>query len=179
MRADAAQNRQRVLDVARAQLAAGDDSLQLNAIARLAGMGVGTVYRHFPNRHALVEALQTDRFQRFVDRARAASAETDAARGLSSLLDYTVEQTVADPGFAAVLESTDPAGATAAMKVELEHLLTLLLERAREAGLIRPDITADDLRRMVCGVGHAVHSGADGSRASRLYLEVLLNGLRP
>ncbi|WP_413103273.1 helix-turn-helix domain-containing protein [Streptomyces sp. Inha503] len=61
LRADVARNRARVLRVAREQLAAGDDSLQLNAIARLAGVGVGTVYRHFPNRRALWEALSTER----------------------------------------------------------------------------------------------------------------------
>ncbi|CAM5574384.1 hypothetical protein GCM10010390_47150 [Streptomyces mordarskii] len=60
LRADAARNRARVLRVAREQLAAGDDSLQLNAIARLAGVGVGTVYRHFLNRRALWEALSTE-----------------------------------------------------------------------------------------------------------------------
>jgi AcrR family transcriptional regulator len=71
LRADAVRNRARILRIARGQLAAGDTSLQLNAIARLAGVGVGTVYRHFPNRHALVEALSAERL--LLDRLQAAA----------------------------------------------------------------------------------------------------------
>ncbi|MER5646322.1 TetR/AcrR family transcriptional regulator [Streptosporangium sp. NPDC002524] len=72
LRADAARNRARVLQVAREQLATGDDSLMLNTIARLTGVGVGMVYRHFPNRHALLEALSAERFQQLVHEAQAA-----------------------------------------------------------------------------------------------------------
>lgn len=182
LRADAARNRARVLRVAREQLAAGDDSLQLNTIARLAGVGVGTVYRHFPNRHALWEALSAERFQELVDEARAAAADEDALAGLHRLLRYTLLHALADARFAAVLESaSDNEAGTSALKAELDQAVTLLLDRARLAGAVRHDVGADDVRRLLCGIEHAVRSGAGDPAPERteVYLDVLLQGLRP
>ncbi|WP_460303636.1 TetR/AcrR family transcriptional regulator [Actinocorallia aurea] len=178
LRADAARNRARILRIAREQLAAGDNSLHLNAIARLAEVGVGTVYRHFPNRHALVEALSAERFGELVDQARSAADTEDALVGLSRLLRFALDRALDDPDFAAVLESAGDAGAqTSEMKAELDQALAVLLERARLAGAIRSEIDADDVRRLLCGAAHAVRSG-DGERRE-LYLDVLLAGLRP
>ncbi|MEU9047243.1 MULTISPECIES: TetR/AcrR family transcriptional regulator [unclassified Kitasatospora] len=179
LRADAARNRARVLQVAREQLAVGDDSLQLNAIAKLAGLGVGTVYRHFPNRHALVEALSADRFRELVDEAQAAAADEDALAGLHRLLRFALDHALDDPGFAAVLESASDAEAqTSQMKAELDRAVAELLDRARLAGAIRGGIRADDVRRLLCGVEHAVRSGASDHARRGLYLDVLLQGLR-
>ncbi|WP_413101167.1 TetR/AcrR family transcriptional regulator [Streptomyces sp. Inha503] len=181
LRADAARNRARVLQVAREQLAAGDDSLQLNAIARLAGVGVGTVYRHFPNRHALWEALSTERFQELVDAAQAAAADEDALAGLHRLLRFALLEASEDSGFAAVLESASDADAqTAALKAELDGAVARLLDRARRSGVIRHDVEADDVRRLLCGIEHAIRSGADDDpKRAEVYLDVLLEGLRP
>ncbi|MER8187908.1 helix-turn-helix domain-containing protein [Kitasatospora sp. NPDC094015] len=180
LRADAARNRARVLQVAREQLALGDDSLQLNAIARLAGVGVGTVYRHFPNRHALREALSAERFQELLAEARAAADDEDALAGLHRLLRFALDRALHDPGFAAVLESASDAEArTSAMKAEYDRAVAELLDRARCTGAIRHDIAADDVRRLLCGIEHAVRSGADGSARAGVYLGVLLEGLRP
>ncbi|MFI1731438.1 TetR/AcrR family transcriptional regulator [Streptomyces acidicola] len=184
LRADAARNRARVLQVAREQLAAGDDSLQLNAIARLAGVGVGTVYRHFPTRHALWEALSAERFQELVDEARTAAADEDALAGLHRLLRFTLMRMVDDTGFAAVLESASDAEAqTSALKAELDRTVAHLLDRARRIGAIRRDVEADDVRRLLCGIEHAVRSGdgdGDGDPTrTEVYLDVLLEGLRP
>ncbi|MEV1244918.1 TetR/AcrR family transcriptional regulator [Nonomuraea sp. NPDC050022] len=180
LRADAARNRARVLRVAREQLAAGDDSLQLNTIARLAGVGVGTVYRHFPNRHALLEALSAERFQQLVTEAQNAAADEDAFTGLHRLLRFALGRALDDAGFAAVLESAGDAGAqTSAMKTELDRAIEKLLDRARDAGAVRHGLEADDIRRLLCGVQHAVRSGDDDPRYAELYLDVLLEGLRP
>ncbi|MEU3167799.1 TetR family transcriptional regulator [Streptosporangium sp. NPDC006930] len=180
LRADAARNRARVLQVAREQLAAGDDSLMLNTIARLAGVGVGTVYRHFPNRHALLEALLAERFQQFVHEAQVAAADEDARAGLHRLLRFALEHALNDAGFAAVLGSASDVDArTSAMKAELDRAVAELLDRARDAGVVRHDVEADDIRRLLCGVEHAVRSGDDDARHARIYLDVLLEGLRP
>ncbi|KJS61490.1 transcriptional regulator [Streptomyces rubellomurinus] len=180
MRADAARNRTRVLQVAREQLAAGDDSLQLNAIARLAGVGVGTVYRHFPNRHALREALSAERFRELVDEAQAAAADVDALAGLRRLLRFTLARALDDSGFASVLESANDAEAqTSALKAELDLAVAHLLDRARGLGAVRRDIEADDVRRLLCGVEHALRSGACDPTRTEVYLDVLLEGLRP
>ncbi len=180
LRADAARNRALVLRIAREQLAAGDDSLQLNAIARLAGVGVGTVYRHFPNRHALLEALSAERFQELVLEARAAAADEDAFAGLRRLLRFTLARALEDTGFAAVLESANDAEAhTSAMKAELDDAVARLLDRARLTGVIRPGLRAGDVRRLLCGIEHAVRSGDDDSARAGVYLDILLEGLRP
>ncbi|MDH6117238.1 helix-turn-helix domain-containing protein [Kitasatospora sp. GAS204B] len=180
LRADAARNRARVLQVARAQLAAGDRSLQLNVIARLAGVGVGTVYRHFPNRHALIEALSAERFRELVEEAQAAADAEDALAGLHRLLRFALDRALDEPGFAAVLESAGDADAqTSEMKAELDRAVADLLDRARRAGAIRSGIGADDVRRLLCGVEHAVRSGHSDPARRELYLGVLLEGLRP
>ncbi|WP_436758576.1 TetR/AcrR family transcriptional regulator [Streptosporangium sp. V21-05] len=180
LRADAARNRERVLRVAREQLAAGDDSLMLNTIARLAGVGVGTVYRHFPNRHALLEALLAERFQQLVREAQAAAADEDPLAGLHRLLRFTLGRALDDAGFAAVLGSASDADArTSAMKAELDRAVAELLDRARRAGAIRHGIEADDVRRLLCGIEHAVRSGDNDAGYAEIYLDVLLEGLRP
>ncbi|WP_454197168.1 TetR/AcrR family transcriptional regulator [Nocardia sp. Marseille-Q1738] len=165
VRADAARNRARVLQVAREQLAGGDDSLQLNTIARLAGVGVGTVYRHFPNRHALWEALLVERFQELVDQAQAAAADEDALAGLHRLLRFALGRALEDAGFAAVLESASDADArTSAMKAELDRAVAELLSRARRSDAIRGDIEADDVRRLLCGLSGRPDRPADRTR---------------
>ncbi|WP_256096146.1 TetR/AcrR family transcriptional regulator [Streptomyces sp. LUP30] len=178
LRPDAARNRARILQVAREQVAGGDNSLQLNLIARLAGVGVGTVYRHFPDRHALIEALSVERFRELVEQARAASSAEDPQEGLRGLLRFTLDLALDDTDFASVLSSAGGERAqTSEMKAELDEALAVLLDRARLAGTIRSGIEADDVRRLLCGVEHAVRSG-DGERRE-LYLGVLLEGLRP
>jgi AcrR family transcriptional regulator len=180
LRADAARNRARVLRVAREQLAMGDDSLMFNSIARLAGVGVGTVYRHFPNRNALLEALMAERFQQLVSEAQAAATEQDALAGLHRLLRYALRHTLDGPGLTGVLESASDADArTSAMKADFDRAVTELLDRARQVGAIRPDLEADDVRRLLCGIEHAVRAGDDPARYAELYLGVLLEGLRP
>ncbi|WP_229758599.1 TetR/AcrR family transcriptional regulator [Peterkaempfera bronchialis] len=180
LRADAARNRARVLQVAREQLAAGDDSLQLNAIARLAGVGVGTVYRHFPNQHALREALSADRFRELVGEAQAAAETDDALAGLHRLLRFALARALEDPGFAAVLESAADAEAhTSQLKAELDRAVARLLDRARLTGAIRRDVEADDVRRLLCGIEHALRAGDRGPARTEVYLDVLLEGLRP
>lgn len=138
LRADAARNRARILQVARGQLTAGDNSLQLNTVARLAGVGVGTVYRHFPNRHALVEALSAERFRELLEEAEAAAAVEDPMTGLRRLLRFTLDRMLDDPDFATVLESAGDADVrTSQMKAELDRTVMSLLDGARLAGAVR------------------------------------------
>ncbi|WP_254552769.1 TetR/AcrR family transcriptional regulator [Kitasatospora sp. MMS16-BH015] len=180
LRADAARNRALLLRAARDQLAAGDDSLQLNAIARLAGVGVGTAYRHFPTPHALREALSADRFRELVAEAEAAAGEEDPVAGLRRVLRFVLASTLADGGFAAVLVAAEDAeAATSALKKDLDLAVAHLLDRARAAGAVRRDVEAGDLRRLLCGVEHALRAGEAGPARTELYLAVLVEGLRP
>ena len=180
LRVDAARNRAGVLEVARGRLAAGDATLPMNTIARLAGVGVGTVYRHFPSREALLESATMDGFERLVAEARAAADDDDPGAGLERLLRYALRRQLDDVGLAAVLRSSESALAeTSQLRVELLGAVDRLLERAREAGAIRPEILADDIRRLGCGIEYAVRLGPAERDEVDLYISILLDGLRP
>ena len=179
LRADAARNRARVLAVAREQVAEGDVSLQMNTIARLAGVGVGTVYRHFPTQRALLESLAMGSFEELVDEARSAAADEDPGAGLERLLRFTLRRQLKDAGLAEVLRSSESAcSRTSQLRADLFEAASRLLGRAGEAEAIRPEIRADDLRRLACGIEYAVRMGG-GQDEVDLYVGVLLDGIRP
>jgi AcrR family transcriptional regulator len=178
IRRDARRNRDRILDIARARVAAGDYSLPLNLIAREAGVGVGTVYRHFPTSQSLLESAASDAFGEVNDIAEAARREPDAQRALRLLIGRTLECMERRPELTAVLESPDIACLeTLEMMSGFSAAVTDVLGRARRAGLIRRGITANDLRRLALGINHArrLPGGEPGSRET--YLRVLLQGL--
>lgn len=180
LRSDAARNRARVLEIAAGQLADGDTSLPMNAIARLAGVGVGTVYRHFPTRQSLLESLAEASFERLVDEARSAADDPDPAAGFTRLLRFSLRCQLDDIGLATILASPEfECPQTMRLGAELMGFVTRLLDRARQAGVIRPDISADDIRRLMCGVEHAVRTGGDDPGDADRYLQVLIAGLRP
>jgi AcrR family transcriptional regulator len=178
IRRDARRNRDRILDIARARVAAGDYSLSLNLIAREAGVGVGTVYRHFPTSQSLLESAASDAFDDVKDIADAARRQPDVRRALRLLIGRTLECMERRPELTAVLESSDIACLeTLEMMSGFAAAVTDVLSRARRAGLIRRGITANDLRRLALGINHArrVPGGEPGSRET--YLRVLLQGL--
>lgn len=179
-RADAARNRERVLRIAREQLAAGDDSLQLNTIARLAGVGVGTVYRHFPGRQALLEAVSSASLEKLAARAETAVAGEDALAELHELLRYALTRTLDEPGFAAVLESPTTADPhTATLKSRIDRALGKLLRRAKQDGQVRSDLRPADIRRLLGGTTHALRCGPHPPRLVKTYLSTLHTSLTP
>jgi AcrR family transcriptional regulator len=180
LRADAARNRARILEVAGRQVVGGDLSLQMNAIARLAGVGVGTVYRHFPTRQALLEHLALGSFDVLVAEARAAWAEADAAKGLDRLLRRALDLMLSDPALAAVLSLPEfDCPQTLDLADELASSVGAVLDRAHAAGLIRSEITPDDIRRLLCGLRYGLESGRREPATIDLFFRVLLAGLRP
>ncbi|WP_394550816.1 TetR/AcrR family transcriptional regulator [Agromyces sp. MMS24-JH15] len=173
-RADAARSRVRILEVARE---CDPADLRLNEVARRAGLGVGTVYRHFPTVHALVEAVVATDLERYRDLARRAAAEPDPARALESLVRDGLAMQLEDGGLQSVLLATEDASAeVAALKRELEAVAETVVAAAREAGVVRADLTTARLQRLVCGVEHAVRIGGDDRE---FFVDALLAGLRP
>ena len=179
LRSDAARNRARVLEVARAQLLAGDNSLQHNTIARLAGVGVGTVYRHFPTRRSLLEALAAQSFTKLVETAQQACSQSDAGVGLRQLLEHALTLVLEDDGLALVLASPDfETMESLDLGEELTGLIDTMLQRARRAGAIRKTIKTDDIRRMLVGTAYALRAGSYNRARVRAYLDVWMDGLR-
>ncbi|MFC0108402.1 TetR/AcrR family transcriptional regulator [Kibdelosporangium aridum] len=176
LRADAARNRERVLEVARAEVAEGNVSLQLNEIARKAGVGVGTVYRHFPTPRALLEAVVGKELATMVQLTEQASQMQDIRAAMEFLLRRTLDlQLCTSGGLAEVICAIEDADErTTHAKSEMRRLADHLLERARAAGVIRPEITGEDVRNLMAGLERAVE--LDPDRAD-VYVSVLIRGL--
>ncbi|MEV5376156.1 helix-turn-helix domain-containing protein [Streptomyces nondiastaticus] len=182
LRKDAARNWDRIVAVAR-ELVDQGTPLQLNDVARRTGLGVGTVYRHFATPEALLEAVATPRLEALTAHGRQALVDTDAWRALESFLTRTVEAQVTDASLAPVAAaSVDALPRTTELKESLWSTGTTLLERARAAGAVRPDLTAADLVPLMCGIAYAVdvHGSAPADRidTAHRYLAALLGGLR-
>lgn len=178
-RADAVRSRERILDVARTHDAR---ALRLNDIAREAGVGIGTVYRHFPTVRALVEALSADALARLVAAAATAAQEPDAEAALRGFVCEAVALQLEDDGLEAVLtdlEQVDPAIHTecTAARGRVFDGYAAVLARAQRDGVVREDLTPPQLQRLVCGVEHAVRLGSPDDR--ELLLDILFAGLRP
>lgn len=176
LRSDAARNRGRILDAAR-ELAAQREPLALNAVARLADVGVGTVYRHFSTVEELEETLVWDRFDdlaHILDGAGPAQLERVLAAVFTLLTDDPLFEKVASrPN--AVLEHTVTARDT--LTGRLEEVLDL----SHAEGKVRDGIDAAGVLLLMCGLAHAVRTAgltAD-SHQSRVLLRVAFDGLRP
>jgi AcrR family transcriptional regulator len=177
LRADSARVRDRMLSVARERLRSGDTDLPMNAIAKEAGVGVGTAYRHFPTHQVLLEALAAESLASLVADASRGAADPDTAAGFTRLMRAGLRLMLDDPALAAVLSGRDFAcDETRELGAELYASFGALLDRARAQGVVAPDITGDDLRRLLCGVQHAVRIGGD--EVADRYLGVLVTGLQ-
>ncbi|WP_432512992.1 TetR/AcrR family transcriptional regulator [Kineococcus sp. SYSU DK001] len=175
-RPDATRSRARILDAARDL---PPESLRLNDVAHRAGVGVATVYRHFPTVHALVEALTETDLARYSDLARRACAEPDALRGLDLLVRDGLALQLAGDGLQAVLlADRDTSADVTAVKDELLAAVAAVVTRAVAAGVVRPDLTPGRLQHLVCGVEHAVRVAGGGPDEREFHLAAALAGLR-
>ncbi|QUQ72319.1 TetR/AcrR family transcriptional regulator [Kutzneria sp. CA-103260] len=183
LRKDAALNQDRIVATAR-ELVNEGTPLQLNDIARRTGLGVGTVYRHFPTAEALLETVATPCLELLVAHGREALADRDPGYALKHFLLHVVEAQVSDPSLPVVMAAaTDALEHTAELKRTLWSVGVELLDRAAESGAIRRDIGPGDLSPLMCGIAYAaqVHSGPDTDRVAtaRRYLTMLIEGLFP
>jgi AcrR family transcriptional regulator len=178
LRADAQRNRDRLLEVAAHAFAAGQDPT-LEAIAREAGVGIGTLYRHFPTREALVEAAYRNELARLCDAAgdllRTNPPETALRLWMDRFVDYmTTKRGMKEALRAVVASGGDPFAHSRDRMVEA---LDLLLRAGVRAGTLRPDADATDLLAGLSGVSLASGEPAQRPQAGRL-LDLLVDGLR-
>src|ERR1700730_12312062 len=159
LRADARRNRERILASARAAFAESGADAQIDDVARHAGVGVGTVYRHFPTMQALLTELVRQTFRLFTEWAREAlEADGEPFALIEGLLRRVAEAAAGDAGVQYALASS--AGqAPAEAPAEQDELIAVIAEltgRARRAGTIRPGIEATDIAMLICGVVSAM-----------------------
>jgi AcrR family transcriptional regulator len=180
LRADARRNRDRVLDAARAAFAAEGSDVSLDEIARRAGVGAGTVYRHFPSKEVLFEAVVFDRMGELIEEARALSDAPDPGRAFSSFVERLAREGALKRDLVETLSSDGihlQLGQAPILQA-LVDVLAQLLDRAQRAGAVRSDIGVDDVMALVTGAAYAIcHSGADDERTRRL-LAIMYDGLR-
>src|SRR6478735_9761359 len=141
LRADAERNRERILTAAREAFAEDGLDVGLHEIARRAGVGVGTVYRRFPDKETLIEALFEDRIDDVTHIAERALADGDGWRGLRTFLEETCRMQAADRGLHELVfaGSAGPRCAAGARE-RIQPLVAQLVARAKAEGTLRPDV---------------------------------------
>jgi AcrR family transcriptional regulator len=179
LRADARRNRERVLKAARAVFAAQGHEAQMDDVARQAQVGVGTVYRHFPTKEALIEALALEAFQRVETAAREALEIADPWEALTHSLWAGAESLAGDRALAELMATfPGPVLQGAQVEEDLRASMTELIARARDAGVLRPDIVLDDVVMLMCGVGAATRKAHACPEAWRRHVTIVIDGLR-
>jgi AcrR family transcriptional regulator len=182
MRADARRNRERVLTCAREAFAEHGIDLQMEELARLACVGVGTVYRHFPSKEALLDALLADHFAMLATAANEALERDDPWEALCDVIRLGAERQAVDSSFCDAMwarKAVTTSPSFAALRVDLEDATAELIQRAQAAGDMRPDFTVDDLPMFFASLTGAVRSAHDHPELDwRRQLQFLLDGLK-
>jgi AcrR family transcriptional regulator len=175
LRADAAGNRARIIAAARAAIAAGGD-VKLNAIARQAGVGQGTLYRHFPAREDLLAEVYREDVGELVAAAPALLAEHEPVTALARWFDRVADYARVKRGVFAAVEVAVWQDLAAHSLGPIGEALTLLLDAGKAAGSIRPDV---DARDVILLIGYLTRlEPAEWDARARHLLQVILDGLR-
>ncbi len=177
LRADARRNREKILAAAAAAFAESGVETQVEDIARRAGVGVGTVYRHFPTKDALLAEMVEQRFAVFAEWAAEAAQEADAWAAFAGYLSRCLEYSACDLGTQHALMATDGADVAeqAAARTGLAARTEALILRAQASGDLRADFSIDDIPVVMCGLSSAM---AVGTWDWRRFLAIVLDGLR-
>ncbi|MFC0504382.1 TetR/AcrR family transcriptional regulator [Micromonospora costi] len=179
LRADAQRNRQRLLDAAVRAFSQSGPEVTLESIARAAGVGIGTLYRHFPTREALVEAAYRNELGKLCDAAPDLLDRLPPERAVRAWMDLFIDYLAAKRGMADALRLVIATGANpyAESRDRLYGALDLLLRAGAEAGTVRADVAVADVLASLSGVSLAAGEPDRRDQARRL-LDLLMDGLR-
>lgn len=177
LRADARRNRERLLEAARVVFGERGSDAQMDDVADRAGLGVGTLYRHFPTKTALMAELVRQKVVVFAAHAQTAlDAPGDPFERLAAAMRSCAEAVEEDAATRyAMGAGTEIWDAAAAEQAQLMVLFEALIERGRMVGAVRADLTAGDIPMLMCGIATSIERGFDWRR----HLELVLRGLRP
>lgn len=175
LRVDARRNRDRVLAAARQAFSEHGFAVPLDDIAVAAGVGPGTVYRHFPTKEALFEAVSLARVQELAADARARAGAADPGAAFSGFLERVTEEADAKRDLPDALAGAGAAKVAEAV-AEMHEALGVLLARAQDAGAARHDVSVSDLIALLKGLLYALRTDPDPELRHRL-LAVVRDGL--
>ena len=181
LRRDAQRNRDRILAATRAAFQERGLDVGVDEIARRAGVGMGTLYRHFPTKDALIDAIVDARFAELTASAERALEAPDAWEGFEAFLVSAVELQASDRGFkdALAARGRDEPRVKAARR-KLHAVLDRLVARGREEGALRDDLAAEDVTVLLWATARVVERTADVAPGQPLrFLAMHLDGLRP
>jgi AcrR family transcriptional regulator len=178
-RADSARNRQLLIDAAKAGFAEVGLNVSLEEIARRAGVGIGTLYRHFPSREAVVEAVYRREVAQLVDAVPHLLETSPAGEALHQwmhlFVNYIATKRLIAPSLGAVAGRTSPPQATPAELIR--QAISTLIKSAVRSGDVRKDIDPSDLLRALVGVSYG-NPDADWEASARRLIDILMDGLR-
>jgi AcrR family transcriptional regulator len=180
LRADASRNRDALLWAATRAFATAEAEPSMRAIAREAGVGIATLYRHFPTRESLVDAVYHDQVERLTVGASELLGQLPPAEAMRRWMDLFGDWLVTKHGMIGTLLAMIESGeiALAQTRAELLDVITTILEAGRAAGDLRADITAEDIAASLIGIFTVVGKPEQRPQADRL-LNLLMDGLRP
>jgi AcrR family transcriptional regulator len=179
-RSDAQRNRERILEVAKAAFTRHGANASLDEIARQAGVGAGTLYRHFPTRDALIEAVYRSEVEKLAAAGRSFAAAMPPVEALRSWMLLFVDHIAAKHIIAPALNSVvgGPSRLYEDSRSLIQGAMDELVQRAKRSGEVRRDLDASDLLRAVIGVSY-VGSGHDWQQSARRLVDILIAGSRP
>lgn len=179
-RADARRNIERLVAAAREAFVAQGPSASLDDIARRAGVGPGTLYRHFPTRAALIEAVYRDVIDQICLEGEALLQTDPPGEAFAAWLRYFVDHVGEKHGLAAAMsnESGPDSAVFAESRARVSTTGGALLARAKAAGAINPDARLDDVFRLVSAIAQAGEQSPEGTDLSDRLLRLALDGLR-
>ncbi|MFF5989816.1 TetR/AcrR family transcriptional regulator [Prauserella flavalba] len=179
-RADALRNRAKVLTAADEVFLEQGTTASTEEVARRAGVGVGTVFRHFPTKEALLEAVYLERLRQVGADAAELATRDDAGSAFHEFFERLVGQSGPKQALTEALaaEGVDVADTDSPVRQEVRESLATLLERAQQAGRVREDVGVDEVIALLIGASQATRWTTDVSMRGRT-LNVILDGLRP
>ncbi len=179
-RADAIRNRDQLLAVATRMFVSADAEPSMRAIAREAGVGIATLYRHFPTRESLVDAVYRDQVERLTTGARELLDRLPPAEAMRRWMDLFGDWIATKNGMLDTLLAMIESGeiAHAQTRTELLAAITTILDAGHAAGDLRSDVTAEDIAASLIGIFTVAPRPQHGAKAGRL-LNLLIDGLRP
>jgi AcrR family transcriptional regulator len=179
-RTDARRNRERILEVAKEAFTRSGANASLDDVANQAGVGAGTLYRHFPTRDALIEAVYRTEVERIAAAERKFSEGMPPVEALRAwmllFVDYIATKQIIAPALNTLVGG--PSKLYEGSRSQIQGAIDSLVKRAIKSGDIRKDLEPFDLLRALIGVSH-VASGPDWQQSARRLVDILVTGSRP